>query len=119
MSQSDMIVELEAWRATQVVFTLKLDSVLIRRSDFVVFEVGRAPGRPQNIPLEVFFLFQNPIKRGFLSFCCRRFPSRRPNTGLGCMNELAAAAAVAPMSVDDGAEADPVLEDTPGACCSR
>jgi hypothetical protein len=31
------------------------------------------------------------------------------------MNKLAAAAAVAPMSVDDGAEAGPVLEDTPGA----
>jgi hypothetical protein len=34
------------------------------------------------------------------------------------MNELAAAAAVAPMSVDDGAEADPVLEDTPGAAAA-
>jgi len=28
-SQSDVIVELEAWRATQVVFTLKLDWVLM------------------------------------------------------------------------------------------
>jgi hypothetical protein len=28
-SQSDVIVELEAWRATQVVFALKLDSVLM------------------------------------------------------------------------------------------
>ena len=35
------------------------------------------------------------------------------------MNELAAAAAVAPMSVDDGAEADPDLEDTPGAAAAN
>jgi len=28
-SQSDMIVELEAWCTTQVVFALKLDSVLM------------------------------------------------------------------------------------------
>jgi hypothetical protein len=31
------------------------------------------------------------------------------------MNKLAAVAAVAPISVDDGAEAKQVLEDTPGA----
>ena len=35
------------------------------------------------------------------------------------MNKLAAVAAVAPISVDDGgAEADPVLEDTPGAAAT-
>ena len=35
------------------------------------------------------------------------------------MNKLAAAAAVAPMSVEDGAEADPDLEDTPGAAAAN